>query len=160
MHNWCLWQFLHCFLISFCIFFKCKKFSNFPQENVLLKGFPRGNFDLNEIPYDYTVEVKNRFKRIDLIDRVPDELWMEVNEIVQETGITNHPQEKEMQKSKMAVWGGLTNSCDKKRSERHRKKGKLDLFECRVPKNSKKRLESLLQWSMQRNRGKQQNGKD
>ena len=44
-------------------------------------------YDLNQIPYDYTVEVRNRFKGLDLIDRVPDELWNEVHEIVQETGI-------------------------------------------------------------------------
>ena len=60
-------------------------------------------YDLNQIPYDYTVEVRNRFKGLDLIDRVPDELWMEVRDIVQETGNRDHPQEKEMQKSKMAV---------------------------------------------------------
>ena len=53
-------------------------------------------YDLNQIPNDYTVEVRNRFKGLDLIDRVPDELWMEICDIVQETGI-NHPQEKEMQ---------------------------------------------------------------
>ena len=47
------------------------------------------------------------------MDRVPDELWNEVRDIVQETGI-NHPHGKEMQKSKVAVWGGLTNSCEKK----------------------------------------------
>ena len=58
-------------------------------------------YDLNQIPYDYTVEVRNRFKGLDLIDRVPDELWMEVRDIVQETGIKTIPQ-KEMQKSKMA----------------------------------------------------------
>ena len=46
---------------------------------------------------------------------------------------------KEMQKSKMAVWGGLTNSCEKKRSKKHRRKGKIYPFECRVPKNSKER---------------------
>ena len=46
-------------------------------------------FDLNKIPYDYTVEVRNRFKGLDLIDRVPDELWKEVRDIVQETGIKN-----------------------------------------------------------------------
>ena len=85
------------------------------------------------------MEVRNRFKGLDLIDRVPDELWMEVHEIVQETGITNHPQEKEMQKSKMAVWAGLTNSCEKKRSEKQRRKGKIYPFEGRVPKNSKER---------------------
>ena len=46
---------------------------------------------------------------------------------------------KEMQKSKMAVWGGLTNSCEKKRSKKQRRKGEIYAFECRVPKNSKKR---------------------
>ena len=56
----------------------------------------------------------------------------------------------------MAVWGGLKNRCEKKGSEKQRKKGKIYPFECRVPKNSKERLESLPQWSMQRNRGKQQ----
>ena len=58
--------------------------------------------DLNQIPYDYTVEVRNRFKGLDLIDRVPDELWTEVRDIVQETN-QDHPQEKETQKRKMAV---------------------------------------------------------
>ena len=95
-------------------------------------------YDLNQTPYDYTVEVSNRFKGLDLIDRVPDELWNEVREIVQETGIKTIPMEK-MQKSKMAVWGGLTNSCEKKRSKKQRGKEKIDPFECRVPKNSKER---------------------
>ena len=70
----------------------------------------RFRFDLNQTPYDYTVEVTNRFKGLDLIDRVPKELWMEVHDIVQEAGIKNHPQEKEMQKGKMVDRGGLTNS--------------------------------------------------
>ena len=48
-------------------------------------------YDLNQIPYDYTVEVRNRFKGLDLIDRVPDELWMEVHDIVQETEINTIP---------------------------------------------------------------------
>ena len=60
----------------------------------------------------------------------------------------------------MAVWGGLTNICEKKGSEKQRRKGKIYPFECRVPKNSKEREESLPQQSIQRNRGKQQNGKD
>ena len=51
-------------------------------------------YDLNQIPYDYTVEVRHRFKGPDLIDRVPDELWMEVHGIVQETGIKIIPKEK------------------------------------------------------------------
>ena len=60
-------------------------------------------YDLNQIPYDYTVEMRNRFKVLDLIDRVPDELWTEVCDIVQEAVIMTIPQEKEMQKGKMAV---------------------------------------------------------
>ena len=60
-------------------------------------------YDLNQIPYDYTVEVRNRFKGLDLIDRVPDELWMEVLDTVQETGIKTIPIEKECKKEKMAV---------------------------------------------------------
>ena len=59
----------------------------------------------------------------------------------------------------MAVWGGLTNSCEKKRSKKQKRKEKIQASECRVPKNSKERSDSLSQLSMQRNRGKQQNGK-
>ena len=59
--------------------------------------------DLNQIPYDYMVEMRNRFKGLDLIDREPDDLWMEVCDTVQETGIKTIPMEKKMQKSKMAV---------------------------------------------------------
>ena len=57
-------------------------------------------YDLNHIPYDYTVEVRNRFKVLDLIDRVPDELWTEVCDIVQEIGIKTIPWEKRIQKKK------------------------------------------------------------
>ena len=56
-------------------------------------------YDLNQIPYDYTVEVRNIFKGLDLIDRVPGELWMEVHDIVQETGIKTIPMEKKCKKS-------------------------------------------------------------
>ena len=55
-------------------------------------------YDLNQIPYDYAVKVRNRFKGLDLIDRVPDELWTEVSDIVQETGIKNIPMEKKCKK--------------------------------------------------------------
>ena len=66
--------------------------------------------------------VRNRFKVLDLIDRVPDELWTEVRDIVQETGIKTIPMEKKCKKSKMAVWGGLKNSCEDKGSEKQRRK--------------------------------------
>ena len=58
-------------------------------------------YDLNQIPYDYTVEVRNRFKGLDLIDGVPDELWTEVRDTVQEAGIKTIPMEK---KCKQAKW--------------------------------------------------------
>ena len=57
-------------------------------------------YDLNQIPYDYTVEVRNKFKGLDLINRLPDELWMEVRDIVQETGIKTIPMEKKCKKAK------------------------------------------------------------
>ena len=57
-------------------------------------------YALNQIPYDYTVEVRNRFKGLVLIDRVPDELWTEVRDIVQETGIKTIPMEKKCKKAK------------------------------------------------------------
>ena len=57
-------------------------------------------YDLNQILYDYTVQVRNRFKGLNLIDRVPDELWNEVRDIVQETGIKTIPMEKKCKKAK------------------------------------------------------------
>ena len=68
--------------------------------------------------------MRNRFKGLDLIDTVPDELWNEVHDTVQETGIQTIAMEKKCKKAKW-LWGGLTNSCDKKRGEKQRRKGKI-----------------------------------
>ena len=57
-------------------------------------------YDLNQIPYDYTVKVRNRFKGLDLIDRVPEELWMEVHDTVQEAGIKTIPRKNKCKKEK------------------------------------------------------------
>ena len=57
-------------------------------------------YDLNQIPYNYTVKVRNRFKELDLIDRVPEELWMEVRDIVQESGVKTIPKKKKCKKAK------------------------------------------------------------
>ena len=65
--------------------------------------------DLNQILYDYTVEVTNRFKGSDLVDRVPEELWTEVHNTVQESVTKNHLKEKAMQEGKVDILGGLTN---------------------------------------------------
>ena len=64
-------------------------------------------YDLNHIPYDYTVEVRNRFKGLGLIDRVLEELWMEVHDFVQETGFKTIPKEKKCKKAKWLSEEGL-----------------------------------------------------
>ena len=107
-------------------------------------------YDINQIPYSYSIEVRNRFKGLDLIDRVPDELWTEVHDIVKETGIKTIPKKKKYKKAKWLPEESLTNSCEKKRSKKQRKKGKIYPFESRVPKSSKERSESLPQQSMQK----------
>ena len=66
-------------------------------------------YDLNQIPYDYTVEVTNRFKGLDLIDRVPKELWMEVHDIVQEVVTKITPKEKKMQRQSGCLRGLKNN---------------------------------------------------
>ena len=82
--------------------------------------------------------VRNRFKGLDLIDRVPDELWNEVHDIVQETGIKIIPMEKKCKKAKWLSEEALQIAV-KRREMKNRRKGKIYPFECRVPKNSKKR---------------------
>ena len=96
--------------------------------------------DLNQIPYDYTVKVRNRFKGLDLRDRVSDELWTEVRDIVQETGRDqDHPQEKEMQKTKWLSEEALQIAV--KRREVKSKGGKKIYIHLNVEfqKNSKER---------------------
>ena len=80
-------------------------------------------YDLNQIPYDYTVEVRNRFKVLDLIDRVPDELWNEVRDTVQETGIKTIPKKKKCKKGKWLSEEALQIAV--KRSEKQWRKGKI-----------------------------------
>ena len=94
-------------------------------------------YDLNQIHYDYTVEVRNRCKRLDLIDRVPNELWTEVPDIVQEIRIKTIPKKKKCKKEKWLPEEALQIAV--KRSEKQRRKGEIFLFECRVPKNRKER---------------------
>ena len=81
--------------------------------------------------------MRNRFKGLDLIDRMPDELWNKVRDIVQETGIKTIPMEKKCKKAKWLSEEALQIAV--KRSEKQRRKGKIFPFECRVPKNSKER---------------------
>ena len=89
--------------------------------------------------YDYTVEVKNRFKELDLIDRVPNELWMEVHDIVQEAGSKTIPKKNKCKKAKWLSQEGLQIAAKTREAKSKGKKGKIYAFECRVPKNSKER---------------------
>ena len=84
------------------LIFWCHMFLNFLRLKFKKVGKTTRPFryDLNQIPYDYTVEVRNKFKGLDLIDKVPDELWTEVSDIIQETGIKTIPKKKKCIKSK------------------------------------------------------------
>ena len=104
------------------------------------------------------MEVTNRFKGLDLIDRLPEDLWTEVHDIVQEAVIKTIPRKRNCKRAKWLFEEALQIA--EKRCKRQRRKGKIYPFECRVPKNSKERQESLPQFSMQRNREKQKNGED
>ena len=97
-------------------------------------------YDINQIPYDYTVEVTNRFKGLDLIYRLPEELWTELHNIVQEVVIKTIPKKK---RCKKATW--LSEEALQIAEKRREVKAKgekeryIYLFECSVPKNSKER---------------------
>ena len=85
------------------------------------------------------MEVRNRFKGLDMIDRVPDELWTEVRDIVEETGIKTIPMEKKCKKAKWLSEEALQIAVKRREAKKKRRKGKIYPFECRVPKNSKER---------------------
>ena len=110
------------------IFFKVKK---------VRKTTRPFRYDLNQILYDYTVEVTNRFKGLDLINRVPEELWTKVCDIVQEAGIKTISKKKKCKKAKWLSEEAL-QIAEEGRGERQRI-GTIYTFECRVPKNSKER---------------------
>ena len=95
-------------------------------------------YDLNQIPYDYTVEVRNRFKGLDLIDRVPAELWTEVYDIVQEEVIKTVPKKKKCQKAKWLSEEAL-QIAEKGREAKGIGEKERYPFECKIPKNGKER---------------------
>ena len=95
-------------------------------------------YDLNQIPYDYTVEVTNRFKGLELIDKVSKELWTKVHDTVQETGIKIIPKEKKCKKAKWLSEEALQIAVNRREAKAKEKRKDIP-FECRVPKNSKGR---------------------
>ena len=95
-------------------------------------------YDLNQILYHFTVEVTNRFKGLDLIDRVPDELWTEVRDIVQETGIKTIPKKKKCKKAKWLSEEALQIAVKRREVKSKGEKERYTHLNA-VPKNSKER---------------------
>ena len=95
-------------------------------------------YDLNQILDNYTVEVRNRFKDLDLIDSMPDELWTEVRDTVQETGIKTIPKKKKLKKAKWLSEKALQIAV-KRREAKSKEKRKIYPSECKAPKNNRER---------------------
>ena len=96
-------------------------------------------YDLNQIPYDYTMEVRNKFKGLDLIDRVLHELWTEVHAIVQETGIKTIPMEKKCKKAKWLSEEALQIAEKRREAKGKREKERYTHLNAELKKNSKER---------------------
>ena len=116
-------------------------------------------YDLNQIPYDSTVEMRNRFKGLDLIDRLPDELWAEVHGIVQETGIKTISKKKKCKKAKWLSEEGSQIAVKRREAKSKGEKERythLNVEFQRIARRDKKAFLS----DQCKDRGKQQNGKD
>ena len=130
------------------------------RENHYDQVWPKSNqvwktrHDLNQIPYDYTVEVKNRFKELDLIDRVPEKLWMEVRDIVQEAVIKTILKEKKPKKAKWFSEEALQIAEKRREAEGKGEKKRYTHLNAEFQRIAGRDKESLPQWSVQRNRGK------
>ena len=116
-------------------------------------------YNLNQIPYDYTVEVRNRFKGLDLIDRVPDELWNEVRDIVQETGIKTIPMEKKCKKAKWLSEEDLQITVKRREAKRKGEKERYKHLNAEFQRIARRDKKAFLS-DQCKETGKQQNGKD
>ena len=116
-------------------------------------------YDLNQIPYDYTVQVRNRFKGLDLIDRVPDELWNEVHDLVQETGIKTIPMEKKCKKAKWLSGEALHIAVKRRETKSKREKERYKHLNAEFQRIARKDKKAFFS-NQCKDRGKQQNGED
>ena len=98
----------------------------------------RFRYDLNKIPCDYTVEVRNRFKGLDLVDRVPDELKNEVCDIVQETGIKTIPMEKKCKKAKWLSWEALQIAVERREAKSKGEKERYKPLKAEFPRRARR----------------------
>ena len=111
-------------------------------------------YDLNQIPYDYTVEVRNRFKCLNLIDRVPDELRNEVHDIVQETGIKAIPIEKKRSKAKWLSGEALQIAVKRREAKNKGEKERYKHLNAEFQRIARRDKKDFLSDQLQRNRGK------
>ena len=116
-------------------------------------------YDLNQIPYDYTVDVRNRFKGLDLIDRVPDELWTEVHDIVQETGIKTIIMEKKCKKAKWLSGEVLQIVVKRKEGKSKGEKERYKHLNAEFQRIARRDKKAFLS-DQCKEKGKQQNEKD
>ena len=112
-------------------------------------------YDINQIPYDYTVEVRNIFKGLDLIDRVLDELWTELRDIVQETGIKTIPMEKKCKKAKWLSGEALQIAVKRREAKSKGEEERYKHLNAEFQGMARRDKKAFLREKMQRNRGKQ-----
>ena len=101
-------------------------------------------YDLNQIPYDYTVEVRNIFKGLDLIDRVPDELWTKVPDIVQEAGIKTIPKKKKCKKAKWLSEEALQKTVKRKEAKSKKEKERYTHLNAEIQKIARRDKKAFL----------------
>ena len=117
-------------------------------------------YDLNQIPYDYIVEMRNRFKGLDLIDRVPNELWNEVCDIVQETGIKTIPMEKKCRKAKWLSGEALQIAVKRREAKSKGEKEKYKHLNSEFQRKARRDKKAFFSDQCKEIEEKQQNGKD
>ena len=116
-------------------------------------------YDLKQIPYDYTVEVRNKFKELDLIHRVPFEQWTEVHDIVQEKGIKTIPMEKKRRNAKWLSAEALQIAVKRREAKRQGEKERYKHLNAEFQQIARRYKKPLLR-DQCKDRGKEQNGKD
>ena len=126
------------------------------QHQTLLRPF---RYDLNQIPDDYTVEVRNRFKGLDLIDRVPDELWTEVRDIEQETGVKTIPMEKRYKTAKWLSEEALQIAVKRREAKSKGEKERYKHLNSEFQRIARRNKKAFLSDQCKEIGGKQQNGK-
>ena len=118
-------------------------------------------YDLNQIPYDYTVELRNRSEiGLDLIDRLPDELWTEVRDIVHETGIKTNTMEKKCKKAKRLSGEALQIAVRRREAKSKGEKERYKHLNAEFQRIARRDKKAFFSDQCKENRGKQQNGKD